>query len=438
MKLKNVVLIIILLICSTSCLGKLLDSLVAKQFINHLKEQDFTKAYALVDEHVREKLSSSLLENTWAQLTSSTGKLTHIADAYKEKLGNQACFYFPCQFEKQLLDLKVVVTSGDKIGGFYFLPHGEHVYHLPDYAKPGHYLEQAIVVDSDNIHKLDGTLTLPNNLDQPVPVIVLLHGSGPNDQDEAIGPNKMFKDLAIGLANFGIATLRYNKRTYSYPGDYKNGITIREEVIEDALSAINMCKLIPQINSKEIYLAGHSFGGMLASEIGLEAKTLRGLILLAANNSPLEDLIYKQYQYQFDLDGKRSEEENNQLKLMRAQIRYLNSDKLTLSSPVDSLPLSIPASYWLDLKSHDPLKSYAALQKKCLVLQGERDYQVPRADYQMWKSFTSTKDNISAASFPKLNHFFMEGEGKPSPEEYTKPQHVSYEVIERIAHWLDE
>lgn len=436
MKSKNVFLFGSLLLFSTNCLANLVDSLVAKQFVNHLKENNFNKAYALMDARAKEKLSSSLLENTWAQATLKTGKLTAIASAHQENVGNQAFFYFPCQFEKKQLDIKVEMNATDQIAGFYLVPHEEESYNLPDYNKPGRYQERSLTLGAEKRHQLNGTLTLPTNLDKPSPVVILLHGSGPNDQDEGIGPNKMFKDLAVGLANFGIATLRYDKRTFAYPNDYKNGISIRDEVIADALEAIKRCKSIPELSSRDIYLAGHSFGGMLASEIALESKNVKGLILLAANNSPLEDLIYKQTQYQFDADGSRSEEENTQLKHLRAQIKYLNSEKLNLRSSVDSLPLGIPASYWIDLKSHNPLTSYAALDQKCLVLQGERDYQIPRADYQMWKSFASTKKNIEAYSFPKLNHFFMEGEGKPSPLEYNKLQHVSYEVIRRIADWV--
>ncbi|MCK7525181.1 MAG: hypothetical protein MZV64_50040 [Ignavibacteriales bacterium] len=47
----------------------------------------------------------------------------------------------------------------------------------------------------------------------PFPGLVLVHGSGPNNRDEELGPNKPFKDLAWGLATRGIAVLRYDKRS---------------------------------------------------------------------------------------------------------------------------------------------------------------------------------------------------------------------------------
>ena len=44
----------------------------------------------------------------------------------------------------------------------------------------------------------------------------MVHGSGPNDRDETVGPNKLFRDLADSLAAYGIASLRYEKRTRVY------------------------------------------------------------------------------------------------------------------------------------------------------------------------------------------------------------------------------
>jgi hypothetical protein len=46
---------------------------------------------------------------------------------------------------------------------------------------------------------LKGTLTLPAGKG-PFPAVVLVSGSGPNDQNETVGPNHPFLDIALGLA----------------------------------------------------------------------------------------------------------------------------------------------------------------------------------------------------------------------------------------------
>jgi len=50
----------------------------------------------------------------------------------------------------------------------------------------------------------------------PFPAVVMVHGSGPGDMDEKVLKLTPFKDLAEGLAGFGIASLRYDKRTFAY------------------------------------------------------------------------------------------------------------------------------------------------------------------------------------------------------------------------------
>jgi hypothetical protein len=43
---------------------------------------------------------------------------------------------------------------------------------------------------------------------------------------------------------------------------------------------------------------------------------------------------------------------------------------------------------------------------------------------------------VTLKSYPKLNHLFMEGEGKARPAEYDKAGHVAAEVVADIAAWV--
>src|SRR6185437_11029464 len=83
---------------------------------------------------------------------------------------------------------------------------------------------------------LPGTLTVPAG-DGPFPAVLLIAGSGPNDRDETIGPNKPFADLARALAMHGIASLRYDKRTFVYGKNSRVG-NVDDEVTDDALAAL--------------------------------------------------------------------------------------------------------------------------------------------------------------------------------------------------------
>ena len=71
----------------------------------------------------------------------------------------------------------------------------------------------------DGERALPGTLAMPKGTG-PFPAVVLVHGSGPQDRDETVGPNKPFLDIARALAAQGIAVLRYEKRTQARPQDF--------------------------------------------------------------------------------------------------------------------------------------------------------------------------------------------------------------------------
>lgn len=93
----------------------------------------------------------------------------------------------------------------------------------------------------------------------PFPMVVMVHGSGPLDRDETIGPNHPFRDIALGLARRGVASLRYDKRTYAYPASAK-AISIYDETIDDALTALRMAFADPKADTARIVLLGHSLG----------------------------------------------------------------------------------------------------------------------------------------------------------------------------------
>src|SRR5262249_34016694 len=145
------------------------------------------------------------------------------------------------------------------------------------YAKPDSFVEVPVQVGS--APALPGFLSLPKGAG-PFPVVVLVHGSGPQDADETIGPNKPFKDLALGLARRGIAVLRYAKRSRVEPAGV---VTVKEEVLDGAHAAIELARASKGIDPGRVVVLGHSEGGYLAPRIAKENPTVAGIILLAAS-----------------------------------------------------------------------------------------------------------------------------------------------------------
>ena len=75
---------------------------------------------------------------------------------------------------------------------------------------------EKITVGAGTDYPLKGLLTLPDDLSGTVPAVVMVHGSGPGNMDEKVMKLTPFKDLAEGLAEHGVASLRYDKRTYAH------------------------------------------------------------------------------------------------------------------------------------------------------------------------------------------------------------------------------
>ena len=157
-------------------------------------------------------------------------------------------------------------------------------------------IKENIVVGEGTKYPLKGILTLPENASDQVPAVVFVHGSGSSNMDEKVGKLTPFKDLAEGLAELGIASIRYDKRSFAHPFKMlrEKVITVREETIEDAILATELLRRDSRIDKDNIFIAGHSMGGMLAPRIDAEGGNYKGLILMAGSPRTLGEIMLDQ------------------------------------------------------------------------------------------------------------------------------------------------
>ena len=175
-----------------------------------------------------------------------------------------------------------------------------------------------------------------------------------------------------------------------------------------------------KIDPKRIFVLGHSLGGMLIPRIGKAKDGIAGFISLAGSTRPLEDLVLEQTKYILSLEGKPTEEEQKKIREIERQVARVKSRGLVRGYPKSELPFGAPPKYWLDLRGYEPAKEAKDLRKPMLILQGERDYQVTMEDFANWKKALGSRKDVRFVSYPKLNHLFMEGEGKSRPAEYAQ------------------
>lgn len=200
-------------------------------------------------------------------------------------------------------------------------------------------------------------------------------------------------------------------------------------MLEDVKEAIKWVTKNETLKTEGIYLLGHSLGGYLLPRLYQENPSVKGLIFMAAPVRSLDTLMPEQITYLSELDGTLSPEEQKIIDQYTAMHDLIQSDALTLETPSDQL-LGIPASYWLDLKAYDPLKNLAGIDVPMLFLQGERDYQVPPSELDLWQ--TAAPSQAQFQRFETLNHLMMAGEGPANPDEYFVPGHISEDVLQAL------
>ena len=406
----------------------------ALQFSDYLINQEADSAYLMFSPEITSQLNKGQIRELFPQVEGQMGKLSYRDRIRQVQEGEFQVTYQPFHFKSKTLDLKLVFNQSELISGFFFIPHKAVSLTLIDTTL---FYEEEIEVVTDKTFHLRGIASFPKT-QEPVPALILVHGSGPHDMDETFGPNKLFKALAHGLAQKGIAVMRYDKRTHAYAGrpelDIIN-LTLEEETIQDAISAVNLAASDKRIDKKHVYVLGHSLGGMAAPKIAEKSKRTAGIIILAGNARPLEELLMEQYEYLFSLDSKIVPDEKQALTDLNQQI--MNLQELNESgTTTGSLPLNLPQAYWQYLLNYNPVKTCQDLNKPVLILQGKRDYQVTTQDFELWKEKLNGHKKFQFKLYDKLNHMMQEGSGKSTPDEYEKASTPPVYLTEDIAKWI--
>jgi alpha-beta hydrolase superfamily lysophospholipase len=407
---------------------------VARSFLESLLKDDYKAAAKDFDATMAEALPADKLEAAWKGVLRKTGTYQKQVGIRGERDGQYDFVFIGIQFEKSRMDLKVAIDSARRITGFSLLPS----FKPPAYAVMSSFGETEVIV-GEGEWQLPGTLSLPKRDARRFPAVVLVHGSGPHDRDESTGANKPFCDLAWGLASQGIAVLRYEKRTKAHGAKMaaKNRtLTLQEETVDDALAAVALVRKHKAVDPERVFVLGHSFGAFAGPRIVEQDKAIAGLILLAGNTRPLEDLILDQMSYLYSLDKSSPNTHDGDLDNLKKEVERIKKLREAPAPGDSELYLGLPACYWLGLRHYDPAATAARLKQPMLILQGERDYQVTMDDFRGWGKALAVRKNVELKSYPGLNHLFMEGVGKSTPAEYEKPGHVSPDVVNDVVKWV--
>lgn len=304
-------------------------------------------------------------------------------------------------------------------------------------------IREPIIIGQNTRYPLKGLLTLPEG-DGPFPAVVLVHGSGSSNMDEKVGKLAPFRDIAQGLAARGIASIRYNKRSFTHGLkmvlDKKHPITVREETVEDALLAAQLLRADRRIDSGRVFLMGHSMGGMLAPRIECEGGDFRGLILLAGSPRRLEEIMLDQMaeimSASSGLTKKLMAKQHAQFSRLFEGLYDLTDEEARQKKAGGGTTLY----YFKEMGQPTVAQWLEKTNKPMLIMQGEKDFQAKAAvDFAGYQELLGNRGNVTFRLYPGLNHCFVPARFDSiadAKKEFTPERHIGPQVLDDLANWI--
>lgn len=401
----------------------------SKTYAEQMATGEFSYVTEEFSKSLKRQLTEEQLKAGWDTTVANIGDYIGIHDCTTSKEKDLTIVLVILEYENNGIQLRLVYNKESKIDGIWI-----NYYKIDKKTskESNDIFEEIEIKIGDGDYPLDGMLTLPTKVKNP-PVVILVHGSGQSDMDETIGAsqNKPFRDIAHGLAEQGIATIRYNKRYFQYPELATKDITINEEVLNDVSLAIQCAVESAAVDSSNVFILGHSLGGMLAPKIASDNTNVTGIISLAGSPRNLGDIIIDQNKDAINrLEGTSDTDKEALIQQIEDEVQKLKN--VTIED--DSEILGVHSSYWYSLNQIHTDEILNQLDIPMMFLQGSADFQVyADIDYVLWQTLLEDRENVTFHLYDELNHLFMTTNGKVDITEYDKAGTVDSKVIEDIA-----
>ncbi|KMN08066.1 alpha/beta hydrolase [Pseudomonas helleri] len=278
---------------------------------------------------------------------------------------------------------------------------------------------------------LYGSLVLPKS-DKPVPVVLLIAGSGPTDRDgnnPIGGRNDSLKKLAWRLAQNNIASVRFDKRgiAQSQPAAPDERQLSVDQYVNDAVAWGDKLKADPRFG--KVFLLGHSEGALIAV-LAAPRIDAAGVISIAGSGRPVGQLLREQLQ-----------RNNLPPALLKRSFELIAS--LEAGHTDDNVPPALEAifrpsvqPYLISLLRYNPAKAFAALKMPAMIIQGTHDIQVEVKDARLLKA---AKPDASLTLVHGMNHVMriVPMDIKRQVLSYNDPnQRLAGEVGDRIVRFI--
>lgn len=291
-----------------------------------------------------------------------------------------------------------------------------------------------------NGFSLAGTISKPANATGRLPAVILLGGSGPTDRDETAFGIPIFGQVANALADAGFMVLRYDKRGVGQSGGRTESARL-DDYAEDAKAAIKTMSDRKDVDRKRIAVVGHSEGGWIAMLASSKNDRVSAVGLIATVGVTGQELNLYQVVHGLERSGRPENEQQSTIDLQKQiQQAVVTGKGWEAINVPDSVKRQADTPYFQSFLTFDPAKHMKDVDQPLLIVQGERDMQVPPSNADQLETLArSRKKNVPVDKIkvPGINHLLvpaMTGE----VEEYGRlaDRQVSPAVTTALIEWL--
>jgi pimeloyl-ACP methyl ester carboxylesterase len=395
-----------------------------QQLLTSLQRGEYVQAESVFSPAMKKALPAKKLEASFVHLRAEVGDLGSWRASGRDRPSNHDRRMFELRHERGTLEARIVFErGGDEVIGLFFSRRPQASAPVSHESTNPEVSARDVEIGSGPI-TVGATITAPKSDKGPFPAVLLVAGSGPQDRDESIGPNKPFRDLAEGLSARGIVVLRFDKRTWAHPEAYlqAGSANVTNEIIDDAAEALQYLSVQPEVDRHRVFIVGHSLGALVAPDIARRTSSVAGLALLGVPGRPIPEVVLEQL--------KNAGLPAPQVSQMEQKLKLLAAKQLP---PTEDI-LGAPASYWWDLMDRDEPAAAKKVGKPVLLVRGERDFQTSTADQAIWEK--ALDGQARAVTLPGLNHLFFRGSGKSTPAEYATPGKVDPRAVDTVASFV--
>ncbi|NMC42277.1 MAG: alpha/beta fold hydrolase [candidate division Zixibacteria bacterium] len=409
----------------------------ADRFMEALTTGQYDSAVAEFSPQVAAQLPANMLEQVWSGVVAQLGGLIEYTFTSSASSDTVTTYVYLAEFEKTNLTALVSFNPAGKINGFYFRPAEPSRQKKPSYRLPS-YVDTAAFTEAEIA--IPGASPVPAtrvtvNIGRPAPVVLMVPGSGPNDRNETLFENQPFKDIAWGLGSMGVASIRFDNRSYVVGMQKTAGLDLNQYLMDDIASCLAYIRSEPTLfDTTRIFILGHSLGGVVAPIAAKRDGRLAGIIMMSATARPLTEVVVSQYKYLGSLEADSLQE------TVKGQIAAIEEacDKIRRRTfPKNELFVFASGQVWYDLSDNDNVAAAKGLTIPMLLLFGGRDYQVVDADREIWQKTLGDRGNVVIKRYDNLNHLYQPGVGMANNTEYmTNLAPVDGPVLIDIADWI--